>query len=177
MEKMRTSEKGRNLIKKFEGLRLQPYKCSAGVPTIGYGSTFYPDGRLVTLKDSFITQTQAEELLSLTLIKFEKGVEKLITAPISQSMFDSLVCFAFNIGLGNLQASTLRKLVNLEQYEDISRQFLRWNKAAGVPLAGLTRRREAEAKLFAEGVLELHQSKKENTVLFVFTKQLFKVGN
>ncbi len=151
---MITSIKGIALIKRFEGLKLTPYTCSAGVATIGYGSTFYEDGSEVTLEDASITVQRAEELLKNTLKIFEKSVNDLVKVPINQEMFDALVCFAFNVGLGNLKKSTLLKLLNAKSYFAVPPEFLKWNKAGGKELLGLTRRRQAEMALFNEGLLK-----------------------
>lgn len=152
---MKTSAKGLQILKHFEGLKLGPYYCSADVATIGYGSTRYENGERVKISDSKIDEQRAEELLQNTLIGFENGVKRLIKAPLSQEMFDALVCFAYNIGLGNLRASTLRQKLNRLDYFAIPPQFLRWNKAGGRTLRGLTRRRKAEADLFEVGIREI----------------------
>lgn len=151
---MITSQKGIALIKRFEGLKLTPYICSGGKATIGFGSTFYEDGKPVTMQDPAITMARAEELLRNTLKIFEKGVNDLVKVPINQEMFDALVCFAFNVGLGNLEKSTLLRLLNAKSYFAVPEQFLRWNKAGGRELLGLTRRRKAEMALFNEGLLK-----------------------
>lgn len=140
---MRISQKGLNLIKEFEGLELKAYKDSVGVVTIGYGST----GPHVSMGMT-ITADQAEALLKNDVNRFEKGVMDLVTAPITQNQFDALVSFSFNLGLGNLKASTLLRKLNSLDYVGAANEFPRWNKAGGKVLAGLTRRREAEKKLF-----------------------------
>lgn len=140
---MRISQKGLNLIKEFEGLELRAYKDSVGVVTIGYGST----GPHVSMGMT-ITADQAEALLKNDVNRFEKGVIDLVTAPITQNQFDALVSFSFNLGLGNLKASTLLRKLNSLDYVGAANEFPRWNKAGGKVLAGLTRRREAEKKLF-----------------------------
>lgn len=142
---MQTSQKGIDLIKSFEGLKLKSYKCPAGVWTIGYGTT-----KGVT-PGMEITQKQAEELLKRDLRYFELWVDKLIDVPLSQPQFDALVSFTYNLGEGALKGSTLRKFLNQGRYDLVPDQFLRWNKANKKVLPGLTRRREAEAKMFKEG--------------------------
>jgi len=139
---------GLDLIKSFEGLFLKPYLCPADVPTIGYGTIMYPNGKKVTLKDPEITQAQAEEYLAHEVNEKAAGVEKYVTIPINQNQFDALVSFAYNLGVGALQKSTLLKLLNAGNISGAAEQFLRWNKAGGVELKGLTRRREAERSLF-----------------------------
>ena len=139
---MRTSQKGIDLIKKFEGCRLEAYKCPAGIWTIGYGHT----------KDvqngQKITQAQAEEFLIEDLKVYEKAVESCVKVPLSQNQFDALVSFCYNCGAEALRTSTLLRLLNESKYSESAEQFLRWNTAGGKVLAGLTRRREEEKKLF-----------------------------
>lgn len=141
---MRISEAGVDLIKAFEGCKLEAYKCPAGIWTIGYGHT----GSNVT-SDLSIDEQEAESLLYDDLVKFEDGVNKLTCElDITQGMFDALVCFAYNVGLDALARSTLLKLLKQNKVLEASEQFKRWNKAGGQELAGLTRRRNAEAELF-----------------------------
>jgi lysozyme len=143
------SKKGVDLIKSFEGLRLKPYLCSAKVPTIGYGNTFYENGSKVTLKDQAITEARATELLEWSLNKFEQYVDSYCIDSITQNQFDALVSFCYNLGPANLKASTLLKKVNKDPNDPTIRaEFMKWNKAGGRALAGLTRRREAEANLY-----------------------------
>ncbi len=137
------------MIKSFEGLRLKPYLCSAKVPTIGYGNTFYENGKKVTLKDSEITESRATDLLAWSLGKFEQYVDSYCRDDVSQNQFDALVSFCYNLGPANLKSSTLLKKVNADPNDPtIKNEFLKWNKAAGRVLAGLTRRRQAESDLY-----------------------------
>lgn len=153
-EKIRNiSDNGLNLIKEFEGLRLQPYRDAVGVPTIGYGNTFYADGRKVTMQDPTITEEVATQLLRLVVVQFERGVSKLVTVDINQNQFDALVSFAYNLGLGNLGKSTLLKRLNQGNFQAAADEMLRWNRAGGRVLRGLVRRREAERALFLNDVL------------------------
>jgi len=146
---MEISKRGLEIIKKHEGLRLSPYLCPADIPTIGYGNTFYENGVKVKLTDAPITNERAEQLLKNTLKKFEDGVNKYVTREINQNQFDALVSFAYNLGVGSLQTSTLLKRVNENPCdEDIKYQFSRWNKAGGKVLNGLTKRRKEEAELY-----------------------------
>lgn len=147
---MRTNKEGIDLIKQFEGLKLEPYLCSAKVPTIGYGSTFYENGTKVKITDPKITKERAEQLLINTIEKFEKGVISLTHGLwLTDNQFSALVSFSFNVGLNNLKKSTLLRILKQNPNDkDIYEQFLRWNKAGGKVLNGLTRRREAEAKLY-----------------------------
>lgn len=144
---MRISEKGLDLIKDFEGLRLDAYPdpATGGAPyTVGYGHTgddVYPGLR--------ISEDVADRLLEADVLRFEKGVTDLVKAPsLLQHEFDALVSFAFNVGLENLKNSTLLIKLNAEDYLGAANEFVRWNKAAGKVMSGLTRRREAEARLF-----------------------------
>ena len=148
---MTVSDKGIELIKKFEGLSLKPYICPSGHSTIGYGNTFYEDGSKVTMSDKLITAERATAMLKVVVSQFAVGVAKLITFKgVSQHQFDALVSFAYNVGLGNLKSSTLLKRVNKNEMELASMEFKKWDKAGGKVLAGLTKRREAEAMLFRE---------------------------
>ena len=145
---MKISQKGIDLIKEFEGCKLQAYKCPAGVWTIGIGSTLYANGTKVKQGDNLGNVEQAFELLRNTLNSYEKAVNA-IGAQLTQHEFDALVCLCYNIGAGNFSSSTLVKMLkSKEPKEETAKQFLRWNKAGGVEMAGLTRRREAEKKLF-----------------------------
>ena len=146
---MKLNEQGYKLIAKHEGLRLKPYLCPARVPTIGYGNTYYADGKRVTMQDKPITKEQAYELLKIIADKFARQVDTVVTANITQNQFNALVSFAYNIGMGNFRKSTLLRMVNLSPYNaSIRAQFIRWNKAGGVELRGLTNRRIDEANLY-----------------------------
>lgn len=140
---MKTSPRGISLIKEFEGLSLGAYLCSAGVLTIGYGHT----GGVQ--KGDRITEKKAEELLQDDLKKFENGVLRLVRVSLNQNQFDALVSFAFNLGVGNLGKSTLLRKLNDRDFKGAAAEFVRWNKAGGRELEGLTRRRNAEAELFS----------------------------
>lgn len=139
-----------SLIKYFEGFRSKPYLCSAGVPTIGYGSTFYKDGTKVTLNDKPIDILVATDLLDYTIrTSFLPSVLKL--CPVlanSQSKLGAIVSFTYNLGAGNLKVSTLRKRINEERWEEAANELLKWNKAGGKVNKGLQRRRESEKVLF-----------------------------
>ena len=145
-----TSKAGINLIKFFEGLRTTAYLDSVGVPTIGYGHT-----KGVKL-GMMITETKAEELLKKDLEYFEKKVEQLVKAHLAQNEFDALVSFTFNLGEGNLAKSTLLKklndLDNPRPMTEIADEFLKWNKAGGKVLHGLTKRRIAEREMFLQPI-------------------------
>jgi len=149
MKVTKASQKGLDLIKRFEGLKLKPYQCPAGIPTIGYGNTYYPSGAKVKLTDPAITKEKAEELLKFLLTSYEKGVDSFCRDDINQNQFDALTSFAYNVGVGNLQKSTLIKKVNKNPNDTTIRaEFMKWNKGGGKVLLGLTRRRQAEADLY-----------------------------
>lgn len=144
-----TGPKGIELIKSFEGFRGKPYKCPAGVPTIGYGATFYPNGKKVTMDDKEITEKSATDLLHHMLESFEKYVDSYCRDDVNQNQFDALVSFAYNLGPSNLKTSTLLKKANTNPNDETIRsEFMKWVKAGGKTLQGLVRRREAEANLY-----------------------------
>lgn len=141
--------KGYLLITKHEGLKLKPYLCPAKIPTIGYGNTYYPDGKRVTLLDKDITKQQAFDMFKEIANRFAKRVDALVTSNINQNQFNALVSFAYNVGTGNFSSSTLLKKVNKNPDDlTIKDEFLRWNKAGGKVLNGLTNRRNEEADLY-----------------------------
>jgi lysozyme len=140
---------GIDLIKRFEGFRAQPYRCPAGVPTIGYGATFYPDGKRVTMSDKLITEVAASDLLKSMLTRFEQYVDSYCVDTVTQNQFDALVSFCYNVGPANLKASTLLKKVNRNPNDPTIRaEFNKWTKAGGKTLRGLVTRRNAEADLY-----------------------------
>ncbi|MFJ1431362.1 lysozyme [Capnocytophaga canimorsus] len=146
---MKISQQGIDLIKKWEGFRSSPYLDAAKVPTIGYGTTFYPNGKKVTMRDKSITEQEAEAYLRAVIAQFERVVNRLVTSKINQNQFDALVSFVYNVGSGNFQKSTLLKLVNENpNHPDIGNWFLKYNKASGRELKGLTNRRNDEATLY-----------------------------
>ncbi len=144
---MKTSQKGIDLIKHFEGCRLEAYKCPAGVWTIGYGHT-----RGVKINQK-ITINQAEQFLIEDLKVYEKAVNELITVKLNQAQFDALVSFTYNLGVGALSGSTLRKKLNAGLYNEIPNQLKRWVYAGRKRYAGLIIRRKVEAHLFSTGEL------------------------
>lgn len=134
-----------SLARRFEGLYLRPYLCPAGVPTIGRGATYYEDGTRVTMSDPVITVERADELLMWHIEKvYLPAVVKLCPGADTPGKLGALIDFAFNVGVGNLRSSTLRKKVNAGEWQDVPFQLRRWNKAGGRILRGLTARREAE---------------------------------
>jgi len=138
------------LIRRFEGLFLAPYLCPAGVPTIGYGATYYENGTRVTLLDTPITRERAEALL-LWHVKtvYLPAVLRWCPAVIHETpgRAAALIDWTFNLGSGNLRASTLRRRVNSADWEAVPGEVLKWNKAGGRVLKGLTIRRRAEVAL------------------------------
>jgi lysozyme len=140
------------LIKRFEGLRLNAYQDSVGIWTIGYGTTRI-NGSVIQAGMT-ITEAQAEQyLLSDLTEKFVPSIQRNTRALITQSMFDALCCFTYNVGAGNLNKSTLFKDLNASKYLDSASGFMQWTKAGGVELAGLVKRRTAEKDLFlADGI-------------------------
>lgn len=146
---MQISQNGLDLIKEFEGFRSNPYKCSANVPTIGYGSTYYRNGKKVTFNDKPITEDEANSLLTYIANKdFGDKINNLVKVELNQNQFDALVSFCYNLGMGNFKTSTLLKKINLGDFKGAGEEFLKWDKANGKPLAGLTRRRQKEKELF-----------------------------
>jgi len=139
---MNISNTGIDLIKHFEGCETEAYLCPAGVPTIGYGHI-----KGVQMGD-VITEAQAHEMLVEELEEYESYINDFVTVSLNQNQFDAMVSWVYNLGSGNLRASTLLKVLNSGNYLDVPEQIMRWNKAGGKVLEGLTRRRQAEANLF-----------------------------
>lgn len=136
------------LCRRFEGLSLHPYLCPAGVPTIGYGATYYLDGRKVTLKDAPITKTVAEVML-LDMVRriYLPAVLKLCPNVDTPERLAALIDFTFNLGAGNLRASTLRRKVNARDWDSAKKELMKWVKGGGHVLNGLVRRRNVERNL------------------------------
>lgn len=136
------------LARRFEGCYLRPYLCPAGVPTIGYGATYYEDGSRVILLDPQITRERAEELLLwMVRTKYLPAVIRLCPGIDDPLRLAAIIDFTFNLGAGNLQASTLRKRINAGRWEDVPDELRKWVKGGGRVLAGLVKRRAAEAVL------------------------------
>ncbi|EQB1503912.1 lysozyme [Enterobacter asburiae] len=144
---MQISDKGIALIKQFEGCKLTAYQDSVGVWTIGYGWTKPVDGKPIRAGMT-IKQETAERLLKTGLVSYENDVSRLVKVDLTQGQFDALVSFTYNLGARSLSTSTLLRKLNAGDYAGASDEFLRWNKAGGKVLNGLTRRREAELALF-----------------------------
>lgn len=139
---MRISDKGIELIKRFEGLRLEAYLDSVDVPTIGYGHT-----RGIKLGQT-ITQEQADAFLEEDIHEFELAIQRLVHVNLTQNQFDALVSFTFNLGIGSLKQSTLLKKLNAGDITGAANEFNRWVYAGGKKLTGLVKRRSAERLMF-----------------------------
>lgn len=166
------TEKGYALIRKYEGYlrplndgtdRVRPYLCPANVATIGWGSTRYfsydglsarSTGR-VKMSDEPITRERAEECFRGELYQNEMAVDRYITVKIHPLMRDALVSFTYNCGEGALRSSTLRRVINKQDWQRVPREFAKWRMGGGRILRGLERRRAEEARLFMEGVRKL----------------------
>ena len=145
---MKISNKGLELIKEFEGFSANAYLCPAKIPTIGYGNTFWEDGRKVRIGEQ-ISKSKALELLEFVANKdFADKIFPFIEVSISQNQFDAMVSLAYNIGVGAFSNSTLLKRVNVKDFLGAGNEFLKWDKSNGKPLLGLTRRQQREKELF-----------------------------
>lgn len=143
-----TNQAGVDLIKEFEGFRSEAYLCPADVWTIGYGHT-----KGVQPGD-VVTAEEAEDLLREDLAWAEKAVWAAVEVPLTDDQFAALVSFTFNLGEGALRSSTLLRRLNAGEHEAVPSELMRWNKAGGKVLAGLTRRREAEGALWGSEAAE-----------------------
>ena len=137
---MNISQEGISLIKKFEGCELEAYKCAAGVWTIGYGHT-----KDVQEGDSILKE-DAESMLMHELQEYCNDVDIAVKVDLKQNEFDALVSWTYNLGLTNLNSSTMLKVLNEGKHDEVPAQIKRWNKASGQVKQGLVRRREAEAR-------------------------------
>jgi len=143
-----TSAQGLAIIKKHEGLRLSSYLCPAGVPTIGYGNTRYPDGRKVILGEKLSSEKEATQLLLASLQSFEAAVNRHLPN-LNQCQFDALVSFAYNVGTGAFIKSTLLKKAKVNPSDpSIVDEFQKWVRGGGKVLPGLVTRRREEANLY-----------------------------
>ena len=145
---MKISKQGLELIAYFEGVKLKPYKCPAGLWTVGIGHLIGDGTTLPNDWNRTFTLEEAYALLAKDVARFERGVSMYCPVPLTQGMFDSLVSFSFNLGLGTLQRSSLRQKVNRGDFEGAKKVLLKYNKANGKVLKGLDLRRKAEARLF-----------------------------
>ncbi len=144
----RIGPRGLDLVRRFEGFSAAPYLCPAGWWTIGYGAICGADGAPVTATTPPIAEAAALDLLARDLRAAERATARLISVNLSDGQFDALVSFAFNLGGGALQRSTLRQVVNRGEHELVPAELARWVRASGRVLPGLVRRRAAEAELY-----------------------------
>lgn len=145
---MKLDKKGYELIKGFEGLKLDAYQDSVGIWTIGYGNIHYEDFTKVKKGDKVSLQ-RAEEIFKFFANRFSKQVETLIKKPLTQNQFNAIVSFAYNVGIGALKDSTLlKKLNNNPDDPTIKNEFMKWVNAGGKKIQGLVNRRTSEAKLY-----------------------------
>lgn len=137
-----------DLIKRFEGFCSAPYLCPAGVPTIGYGCTFYEDGTRVTLHDRAITRERATAMLHHVVVKqFLPTVSNLCPGLDTPQRLAAVLSWTYNLGPANLRASTMRKRINTQQWAEAAQECLRWVRAGGKVLKGLQARRRIESQL------------------------------
>jgi lysozyme len=154
---MQMSENGKELLAQWEGMKLHVYNDAAGLPTIGVGHLLTPDelnsgkiyiqAELVSYANG-LTQQQVLDLLGQDLEKFEKVINEGVTVDLNQNQFDALVAFAFNVGAGAFKGSTLLKVLNQGQYDEVPDQLRQWTRAGGRVVQGLVNRREHEIKLW-----------------------------
>ena len=138
------------LIKRFEGCRLKPYLCPAGIATIGYGSTRYPDGRRVTMQDEPISEEKAEVFLYYIVTRIAYSIFKLCPILLIEDRGKqaSIIDFVYNLGTGNLKASTLRRRINEGNWDEAAHELRKWIYGGGRRLRGLIIRRNVEARFF-----------------------------
>ena len=161
---MKVSKAAIDMIKHHEGVRTKPYRCPALLWTVGVGHVIDPTHATVKYEerrnlpipegwDRTLTMDEVDRILAQDLGRFERGVVRLCPAAVGrQGVFDALVSFAFNVGLGNLQRSSLRMKANRGELEEAADEFLKWTKAGGRVLPGLVKRRNDERALYLSGV-------------------------
>ena len=161
---MKVSAAAMDMIKHHEGVRIKPYRCPALLWTVGVGHVIDPTHAAVKYEerkslpipagwDRTLTMDEVDRILAQDLSRFERGVVRLCPAAVGrQGVFDALVSFAFNVGLGNLQRSSLRMKTNRGEFEEAADEFLKWTKAAGRVLPGLVKRRNDERAMYLAGV-------------------------
>jgi lysozyme len=157
---MKVSDAAKAMIKHHEGVRMRPYRCPALLWTVGVGHVIdpthaavkYEDRKNLPIPDGWdrqLTMGEVDAILAQDLARFERGVARLCPAAVnSQGQFDALVSFAFNVGLGNLQRSSLRMKINRGEFEEAAEEFMKWTKAGGRVLPGLVKRRLDEQRLY-----------------------------
>ena len=144
------NDKGLEVIKRFEGCSLDCYRDPIGIWTIGYGSTYGLDGDRVSRSHRVITESEATGLLLRECRQAESGLARLVRVPLTSNQRSALISFVYNVGSGNFQRSTMRMKLNRRAYKDAANEVWKWRRAGGRILAGLVRRRKAEATLFRE---------------------------
>ena len=156
---MKVSKECINMIKHHEGVRFRPYRCPALLWTVGVGHVIDPSHIKVPLNDRKnlpipdgwdrqLSATEVDDILATDLASFERGVLRLCPTGLTQSRFDALVSFSFNVGRGNLQRSTIRMCHNRGDFEGAAEAFMAWTKAGGKELPGLVKRRKDERALY-----------------------------
>ena len=162
---MKVSKAAIDMIKHHEGVRTKPYRCPALLWTVGVGHVIDPTHAWVKYEerrnlpipagwDRVLSMGEVDTLLVDDLARFERGVARLCPSVVGrQGQFDALVSFAFNVGLGNLQRSTLRMKTNRGEFDAAANEFLKWTKAGGRVLPGLVKRRNDERALYLSGVV------------------------
>jgi lysozyme len=146
---MKISENGINLIKFFEGFCPKPYKCTSGVPTIGYGATFYLDGTKVKMDDPGINKVDATVLLKNMVKLFEDQVNSFLDADLNQNQYDALISLSYNIGWNGLRKSKLMTALNANPNDEaIKTHWMKWVNSAGRKSNGLVKRRNLELELY-----------------------------
>ncbi len=145
---MKVSDKCINMIKHHEGFVRKPYQDPIGLWTVGVGHLIGDGKKLPKEWNKEFTDEEVDNILCEDLERFEIGIQRLTKVSLTQSQFDALVSFSFNVGLGNFQSSTLRSKLNRGDYEGASNEFPKWRKAGGKILKGLVRRRADERNLF-----------------------------
>ena len=143
------SQSGLSLIKRFEGVKLKPYLCPAGIPTISIGCTYYEDGTKVRMTDAPISEARATDIFLNVIKHYERSVDSFCRDDINQNQFDALVSFCYNLGAGSLKSSTLLKKVNANPNDLlISKEFAKYKYSNGKISQGLINRRQAESELY-----------------------------
>jgi len=156
---MKVSEHCLEMIRHHEGVKTRPYRCPALLWTVGVGHVIDPAHIGVKLEDRknlpipdgwdrVLSMAEVDDILAADLATFERGVLRLCPSNLTQSRFDSLVSFSFNVGLGNLQRSTIRMKHNRGGFEGAGEAFMQWTKAGGKELPGLVKRRKDERALY-----------------------------
>lgn len=156
---MKVSKDAIEGIKKDEGVRLRPYRCPALLWTVGVGHVIDPNHIRVKLDerkglsipdgwDRVLSMAEVDDILAKDLTTFERGVLRLCPEGLTQGRFDALVSFSFNVGLGNLQRSTIRMKHNRGDFDGAAESFMAWTKAGGKELPGLVKRRKHERDLY-----------------------------